>query len=437
MTNDVAQISDVGRRARRRIFRRTVPFLFTLFVIAFLDRVNVTYAALEMTRELGFTDAVYGSGAGVFFIGYFLLEIPGSLIAERWSVRKWIARIMISWGVLSIFTGFIHNATQFYWVRFLLGAAEAGFFPGLIVYLSHWFRSEDRAKAVALFMAAIPLTNIFGSPISGLLLGVKWLGLSGWRWVFIIEGLPAILFGVVTLFYLTDWPREAKWLADDEREWIERELESEKQAKKAGQSHHALAAFKHRDVIVLTFAYFFAVTAVYGFNFWMPTIIKRLSGLPNLTVTLISAIPYCAAFVSMLAIGWSSDRRNERRWHTALPLVAVSVGMLASVAAQNYLALALAMFSLAAAGLYGYLPSFWTLPTRVLTESAAAVAIGLINSFGNLGGYVGPTIVGYVSTKTGSAIAGMAYLAASAFIAALLVLSLRHTQQTRQYEAQA
>ena len=437
MTDGVAQISEVGRRARRRIFRRTMPFLFTLFVIAFLDRVNVTYAALEMTRELGFTDAVYGSGAGVFFIGYFLLEIPGSLIAERWSVRKWIARIMISWGVLSIFTGFIHNATQFYWIRFLLGAAEAGFFPGLIVYLSHWFRSEDRAKAVALFMAAIPLTNIFGSPISGLLLGVNWLGLSGWRWVFVIEGLPAILFGAITLFYLTDWPREAKWLADDEREWIERELEGEKRAKKAGQSHHALAAFKHRDVIVLTFAYFFAVTAVYGFNFWMPTIIKRLSGLPNLTVTLISAIPYCAAFVSMLAVGWSSDRRNERRWHTALPLVAVSVGMLASVAAQNYLVLALAMFSLAAAGLYSYLPSFWTLPTRVLTESAAAVAIGLINSFGNLGGYVGPTIVGYVSTKTGSAIAGMAYLAASAFIAALLVLSLRHTQQTRQYEAQA
>jgi MFS transporter, ACS family, tartrate transporter len=438
MMNEAARTNDVAQRARRRIFRRTMPFVFTLFVVAFLDRVNVSYAQLTMSDELGFTKEIYGFGSGVFFIGYFLLEIPGSLIAERWSARKWIARIMISWGLLSVLTGFIHNATQFYWARFLLGAAEAGFFPGVIVYLSHWFRAEDRAKAVALFMTALPVTSILGSPVSGWLLDhVRWLGLSGWRWVFILEGLPAIAFGLATIFYLTDWPREAKWLADDERRWIEQELEQEKQAKKAARSHHALAAFKHREVIQLTLVYFFAVTCVYGFNFWLPTIVKQKSGLPNLTVTLISAIPYCAAFVAMLAMGWSSDRTKERRWHTALPLVAVSVGLLASVAAQPSFALSIACLSLAGAGLYGYLPSFWTLPTRLLTESAAAVAIGLINSFGNLGGFVGPYIFGYIYQKTGSEVVGMQCLAASALLAAILVLALPRGRPAMQHEAQA
>jgi MFS transporter, ACS family, tartrate transporter len=436
--NQAAQITEVAQRARRRIFRRIMPFLFVLFVIAFLDRVNVTYAKLTMADELGFTEDIYGFGAGIFFIGYFALEIPGSLIAERWSARKWIARIMISWGVLSILTGFIHNTTQFYGARFLLGAAEAGFFPGIIVYLSHWFRHEDRAKAVAMFMIALPITSILGSPVSGWLLDhVHWLGLSGWRWVFILEGLPAILFGIATIFYLTDWPRQAEWLPADERQWIERELEYEKQAKKAARSHHALAAFKHIEVIQLALVYFFGVTCFYGFTFWLPTIIKQKSGLPNFTVTLISAIPYCAALAAMLLLGWSSDRTKERRWHTALPLVAVSLGLLASGAARNHFALAIALFCVAAAGVYGYLPSFWTLPTRLLTESAAAVAIGLINSLGNLGGFVGPYLVGYLYKKTGSEITGMWYLAASAFIAALLVLSLRNTQQPRQHEAQA
>src|SRR5205085_8990660 len=224
--------ADVEQRARRHIARRILPFLLLLYIVAFMDRVNVAYATLEMSHDLGFSDRVFGFGAGIFFIGYVVLEIPGALIVERWSARRWIARIMISWGLMTILLAFVHTAHQFYLARFLLGAAEAGFFPGIIVYLSHWFRQEDRAKAVALFMIALPITSIIASPISGLLLGVKWLGLSGWRWVFIIEGLPAIVFGIATIFYLTDWPREAKWLADDECDWIERELESEKQIKK-------------------------------------------------------------------------------------------------------------------------------------------------------------------------------------------------------------
>jgi MFS transporter, ACS family, tartrate transporter len=242
--------------------RHILPYLFLLHIIAFLDRVNVSYAALEMTKDLGFTAEVYGFGAGIFFIGYFLLEIPGSLLVELWSARGWIARIMISWGVLAVLMGFITTATQFYWVRFLLGAAEAGFFPGLIVYLSHWFRYEDRAKAVALFMAAIPISNILGAPLSGFLLGMNWYGMTGWRWLFILEGAPAIIFGIATIFYLTDWPHQAKWLPEDEREWITTELEKEKQAKKATHSQAIWEALKQREVI---------------FWRWLPFVCSRVS----------------------------------------------------------------------------------------------------------------------------------------------------------------
>ncbi|HEV2987292.1 MAG TPA: MFS transporter, partial [Candidatus Angelobacter sp.] len=210
----------VADRARRRITRRILPYLFILFIVAFLDRVNVSYAALEMTKDLNFSPEVYGFGAGIFFAGYFLLEIPGAILVERWSARAWIARIMISWGIVAILTGFVQTSRQFYWVRFFLGAAEAGFFPGIIVYLGHWFRYADRAKALALFLAALPVSNMIGSPISGLLLGINWLHLQGWRWLFILEGVPAAVLGVITLVYLTDWPHQAKWMPDDERQWI-------------------------------------------------------------------------------------------------------------------------------------------------------------------------------------------------------------------------
>src|SRR5215472_13062870 len=231
MIDETAVIPEVGVRARRRIVRRIIPYLFILYIIAYLDRVNFGYAGLQMKGDLGFNDAIFGLGAGIFFIGYFLLEIPGTLIVENWSARLWIARIMISWGVLAICTGFIHSANQFYIVRLVLGAAEAGFFPGIIVYLTHWFRYEDRAKAVAMFMAAIPISNIVGAPLSGVILGANWYGIPGWRWLFIIEGAPAIILGVVTIFYLTDRPDQAKWLPEDERDWITSQLEREKQSK--------------------------------------------------------------------------------------------------------------------------------------------------------------------------------------------------------------
>jgi len=254
--NQELDLNSVGERARRRITRRIMPYLFVLFIIAYLDRVNVGYAALQMKGDLAFTDDVLGLGAGIFFIGYFLLEIPGSILVERWSARGWIARILITWGIVAILMGFVRTRSEFYALRFLLGAAEAGFFPGIMVYFTHWFRYQDRAKAVAMFMAAIPIANIVGSPLSGLLLGMNHFGLAGWRWLFIIEGAPAIIFGVVTIFYLTDRPPQAKWLAEDERKWITEELDREHQAKHAAHSFRILQAFRNREVILLTLTYF-------------------------------------------------------------------------------------------------------------------------------------------------------------------------------------
>ena len=293
-TTTSAPGSDVAQRARHRTARRLLPFLFILYVIAFLDRMNIGAAALQMPHDLGFSPSVIGMGAGIFFWGYFLLEIPGALIVERWSARRWIARIMISWGLMTVLMASIHTARQFYLVRFLVGAAEAGFLPGVIVYLTHWFRYEDRAKAVAFFYAANPLSYVIGSPLAGVLLGLSWLGMRGWRWLFILEGIPAIIFGVITIWYLTDWPAEAKWLPEDEKSWIIGELKREKEAKK--RSYRIWEALRHRDVILLTLCYFCAMTGSYGIAFWLPTILKRLSGQSDLKVTLMAALPYVAAF---------------------------------------------------------------------------------------------------------------------------------------------
>ena len=419
----------IAERARRRITWRLMPFLFVLYVIAYLDRVNVGFAALQMKGDLGFTDDVIGIGAGIFFIGYVALEIPGSILCEKWTARGWIARIMVSWGILAMLTGFIHTKSHFYLIRSLLGAAEAGFFPGIIVYLSHWFRYQDRAKAVAFLMAAISVSNIIGSPLSGWLMKHTWLGLAGWRWMFIIEGAPAVILGLVTLFYLTDWPHQAKWLPENERQWLIGELERERQEKQAKHSLGILQALRHREVILLTLAYFFMVTAVYGLNFWLPSIVKKLSGSSIMKVSLIAALPYCVGLVSILLMGWHSDKTKERRWHTALAMMTTSLGLLLSVVAGNYTVLAVSMFCLAAAGTAGYLPGFWALPTSFLTGTAAAASIGLINSFGNLGGFVGPYVVGYLSKKTGSYLGGVLYLSASALVASMLILSLRATKR--------
>ena len=432
----------IGTTARRRITRRLIPYLFLLFVIAYLDRVNLGYAALRMTADTGFSDEVYGLGAGIFFIGYFLLEIPGTVMVEIWSARGWVARIMITWGLLAAATAFVHTPGQFYSVRFLLGAAEAGFFPGIIVYLSHWFRRRDRGKAIAFFMAAVPISNVIGAPLSGLLLRVNWLGMAGWRWLFVIEGAPAVLLGVVTIFYLTDWPHQARWLSAAERDWIKAELDAERLVLDAGDktsgkvsggasdeaSHLSRVVYglKNRNVILLAMAYFFIVTTAYAFNFWFPTILKRLSGVSDLTVTLLATIPYVAGLAMMLVLAWNSDRTGERRWHAAGPMLLAAVGLFASAAAlKASVGLELGMFTLAAAGMYSFYAGFWALPGSLLTGTAAAGAIGLINSVGNLGGFVGPVVIGYLRKRTGGFLPGLACLSLSAVLAAICVLATR------------
>src|SRR5467141_2757656 len=343
-----------AQRARRRIARRLLPFLFLLYVIAFIDRMNVGAAALQMPRDLGFSDGVIGFGAGIFFLGYFLLEIPGALVVERGSARRWIARIMISWGLMTVFMAFIHTSRQFYLVRFLVGAAEAGFLPGAIVYLTHWFRYQDRAKAVAFFYAANPLSYVIGSPLAGLLLGLSWLGMRGWRWLFIIEGIPAIVLGFITIWYLTDWPEQANWHPEDEKSWITRELKQEKEAKKRRRSYGVWEALRHRDAILLTVCYFCAMTGSYGIAFWLPTMLKRLSGQSDFRVTLLAALTYVAAFITQQVNGSHSDRTQERRWHAAVPLFVCGLALAFAVLGRTHFGLSIGLFVIAGGSFYGF-----------------------------------------------------------------------------------
>ena len=419
-----AALPDVAQRARHRSARRLLPFLLVLYVIAFLDRMNIGAAALQMPHDLGFSPAVIGFGAGIFFFGYFLLGFPGALVAERWSARKLMGCIMIAWGCVTVFMAFIHTATQFYVVRFLVGATESGFFPGAIVYMSHWFRYEDRAKAVAVFYAANPLSYVIGSPLAGVLLGLSWLGMRGWRWLFILEGIPAVLFGIITLFYLTDWPQEAEWLRPDEKAWITEQLQREKEAKKRVRSYSILEAMRHRDVILLTLCYFCAMTGSYGIGFWFPTIVKRLSGLSDLKVTLIGALPYVAAIVVQQANGWHSDRTRERRWHSAMPVFVCGVALGLAVFFGSHEVLSISLLILAGGAFYGFQPVFWTVPTVFLGESAAAASIGLINSIGNLGGFVGPMVMGFLAGRLHSFNVALLYLVGSLFMAGILILGV-------------
>jgi ACS family tartrate transporter-like MFS transporter len=428
-----ADRAELPAQTIRRVTRRLLPFLILLYIIAFIDRVNIGYAKLQMTDELKFSDAVYGFGAGIFFIGYVLLEIPGTLLVERWSARLWISRIMISWGIVAILMGFIKTSTHFYLLRFLLGLAEAGFYPGVIIYLTHWFPERERARAISLFMVGSPIANVVGSPISGVIMEyVHWFGISGWRWVFILEGIPAILIGFVTIWYLTDRPRHARWLSPAEASWLEEKLASEKSTKSALHGPNYWSALKNPVVLTLTIIYFAAMTGLYGFNMWLPTLVKRFSGLPTLQVTLLTAIPFAITLVLMLAVGRSSDRHNERIWHTSLPLLVAAVAFIGSVYTERQVVISLALLSLVGAGVWAFIPTFWTLPSTFLAGPAAAVAVGLINSFGNLGGFVGPYAVGYLSSKTGSTAGGIFFLAFTLFLGSVLVLFLdRKTVSTR------
>ena len=412
--------------ARRKISRRLIPFLFLLYITAYIDRVNVSFAGLEMTRELHFSNEVFGFGAGIFFFGYSLLEIPGAMLAQTWSARKWIAGIMISWGMLAALTGLIRSAAEFNIIRFLVGLAEGGFFPAVVVYLTHWFRQEDRGKAVAMFMAAIPVANAVGAPIAGFLLGIHWLGVSGWRWLLILEGIPAFLGGVVTLFYLTDWPKDALWLAPREREWISGELDRELCEKKIARGHMSISeALRQPVVLALTLSYFCINTSSYGLNIWLPKMVQKLPGLTTMQVSLVSAIPFLCAIPAMLICGWHSDKTGDRKWHAATAAIAAGVGLALSQWAAENLLLVVISFSIASIGIMSYYPTFWALPTRLLSDRSAAASFGFMNLTANIGGFVGPYMVGFLTDRTGTYMAGVLLLVSTAVLSGFVLMVLR------------
>ena len=423
---------ELGQRAVRRVAVRLMPFLLLLYLIAYLDRANVSYAGLRMTRDLGFSDRVFGLGAGLFFVGYFLLEIPGSLLVESWSARRWFARIMISWGLCSAVCGLIHTRAAFYTLRLLLGAFEAGFAPGIVVYLSHWFRTHDRGRAIAFYQIGLPLSGIIGAPLSGLLLDARWLGLSGWRWVFIAEGLPAVLLGFVTFFYLTDWPHEARWLPAPEREWLQAELRREHPepappagffAALAGLGRLIPTVLSRPPVLLLMAGYFSGVISLLGITIWMPKMIQASGGLTDRQATGLVSLPYLTMLGVMLGLAWSADRTGERRWHTVIPAWLGGLGLTGAVLARGHLAPLVPCLCLAAAGMGSFSTCLWGLVTSRVRHRRGAVAVGLINSTGNLGGFVGPYLMGYLKTATGSYTAGLYCLVTTAFLAGILVLS--------------
>lgn len=414
-------------RTVRKVFRRLMPFLCLLYLVAFLDRVNVGFAALSMNRDLGFSSGVYGFGAGIFFIGYFFMEVPGNLIMARVGARLWIARILVTWGIISSLTAFVATPTQFYVVRFMLGVAEASFFPGIIYYLSTWCRSKDQAKAVSLFMMSLPVCSIVGAPLSTYLLGIDWLGWAGWKWLFVLEGLPAVVLGLITPFYLTDRPDEATWLESEERDWLVATLAAEKAAKLKHKSYSLTEAFSDRDVLILSGVYFAWVCGFYGITMFLPTLVKALSAsLSNQTVGFLLMVPYVFGSLAMFFMGRHSDTTGERRYHVITGLLTAAAGLACSLFLTDFsVAVSMMSFTVAIMGVYGAFGPFWSIPTSFLTTSAAAGAIAMINSIGNLGGFVGPYAVGVIRDMTGSFSGGIMFLVFSLISAAILLMAIR------------
>ncbi len=415
----------IEQSVKRKRFWRVIPLIFILYVITFLDRVNISYATLTMSKDLQFTSAIFGFGAGIFFIGYFILEVPVTVWVEKWSARKWIARIMIGWGIVTIATAFINTESQFYIARFALGLGEAGFFPGMLIYLSHWYRGKERAVAYSLLMCAVPISQIIGAPISTHILTIDWLNLDGWRWLFVLEGLPAIVLGIIAFLYLADRPSHAKWLSSDERNWLETEMEKEKNILQTKYRYSWKQAIKQRDVILLALAYFFWVLGFYGLGFFLPTIISGLSDLSLTSVGYLVIVPYVAALAGLIIVGKLSDKKKERKKHAAASLIVGATGLGLSILVYPNFFLSMIMFIVATVGIYSAFGPFWSIPTIFLTETSAAVSIGMINSLGNLGGFVGPYITGYIKTATGSFAGGEMFMVVSLLIAAMLIFILQ------------
>ncbi|MGW5101197.1 MFS transporter [Streptomyces sp. NPDC004100] len=409
----------------RKVVRRIVPFLVLCYIVSYLDRVNVGFAKLQMSGDLGFSEASYGLGAGLFFIGYFLFEVPSNLLLQRVGARTWIARIMISWGVISAAFVFVTNETTFYVFRFLLGAAEAGFYPGVILYCTYWFPSHRRARVIAMFMSAIPVAGIFGNPLSGWILDAfhGTGGWQGWQWMFALEALPALAVGVATLFYLDNGVRDAKWLSDEEKDVVERALAEDA----AHRTVHGKVwdGFRDPKVWLMSLIYFCFVMGQYALTFWMPTFVESTGIKGNLAIGVLSSVPFLAALVAMNLFGRSADRRRERRWHLVIPSLMGAVGFTLAASWSGSTALSLIALSFAAAGVLTCAPLFWSLPTAFLGGTAAAAGLALINSVGNLAGFASPYMIGALKDSTGAAAIPMYVLAFSLVVGAAAVLTTK------------
>jgi MFS family permease len=417
-------VSPIEEATYRKVTQRLVPFLMICYVVAYLDRVNVGFAKLQMLGDLHFSETIYGRGAGLFFIGYFLFELPSNLILHRVGARRWIARIMVTWGLVSASFVFVRTPMMFYTLRVLLGVAEAGFYPGIILYLTRWYPSHRRARVVALFMTAIPLSGIIGGPVSGWILDrfAHTAGWAGWQWLFLMEAIPSIVIGFIVLFYLDDSIQSATWLTPEERRLLAANLDHDR----VGIAPHGsvLAVIVDPRVWRMCVIYFTCAMGQYALNFWMPTLIQAAGVKGFLGIGLFTAIPYSATVVVMLILGRSADRHRERRWHLAGALMAGAVGLLLTPIAGTHTALAMVCLTIAAAGTITAAPLFWSLPTAFLDGVAAAAGIATINSIANLGGYLSPDLIGRLKDLTHSSAAGMYMTAAIVFIGALVTLSV-------------
>jgi MFS transporter, ACS family, tartrate transporter len=409
----------------RTLTWRLVTFLFLLYVVAYLDRINLGFAALQMQRQLAFTDTVYGFGAGVFFAGYFFFQVPSNLMLERVGARRWIAVLMVTWGIISASMCLVVSRQSFYTLRFLLGAAEAGFFPGVILYLKTWFPARARARTVARFMTAAPLSGVIGGPLSGALLGLhQKAGLAGWQWMFLLEGIPAILLGGLAWAYLVDRPALARWLSDEQREWLQQTLDREAAETAYAPGSGVLAPFQLGRIWILALVYFGLNTVSYGMSLWLPNLIKSVSGVSDFAIGMLSGLPYVAAAVTMVAVGVHSDRCGERRWHTAMPAFAGAIALV-FVAQVTSVAPAIVLVSIAALGVFSMVGPFWAMPTTLLSGTGAATGIAFINSVGNLGGFFGPYIIGLLRASTGYFKGGLLVLAGALAASGALVLTVK------------
>jgi ACS family tartrate transporter-like MFS transporter len=412
------------RRLFARVVRRLVPFAFLCYVVAYVDRVNIGFAAAAMQEDLGLSDAHYGLGAGLFFLGYFLFEVPSNLLLERYGARRWLARILVTWGLLSMAMMLVQGVTSFYLLRITLGLAEAGFFPGMVLYLTYWFPARERARVGALFMAAAPVAMVVGAPLSeGLLALDGRLGLQGWQWLFLLEGLPAVVLGAAALRVLTDRPEDAAWLDARERAWLARVMASDRAPR--GPAAWSWRSLLDARVVVLCVIYFANTTATYGIFLWLPKILKEASGYEGLRLALITAIPFAVALVGMVAVGAHSDRTQERRLHLAACAAVGAAGLVLAASAGRNVPLIVLAFTICQLGQRAILAVFWSIPPLLLGGTAAAAGIAMINAIGNLGGFVGPTLVGFLRSSDQGYERGLLALAAGLVLEALLAASLR------------